>query len=138
MAIFRLKLEKTIVALDFSIFSLSKYNISCKNLSLNVAPKFPYLDNFGLELEKATVLWDFTSTLSNFSKHRIGYFRLEFQGLMSYLKSASSNLLTCKVSSKNKETLNLGPKKPYLAIFGLQFNSNYYQVLNQRPQIMKT
>ena len=50
---------------------------------------------------------------------------------MLYLKSASSNLFTCKVSSKNKKTLNLGPKIPYLGIFVLQFNKSYYEVFNQ-------
>ena len=45
---------------------------------------------------------------------------------MSHLKSASSNLLTCKVLSKNKKTSNLGSKIPYLGIFGLQFNKNCY------------
>ena len=57
---------------------------------------------------------------------------------MSYLKLASSNLLTCNVSSKNKKTLNLGPKIPYLGIFGLQFNRNYYQIFNQYSRIWKT
>ena len=65
----------------------------------------------------------------------IGYFRLEFQKLMSSWKSVSSNLLTCKVSSKNKETLDLGPKISYLGIFGLQFIKNYYQIFNQHPRI---
>ena len=57
---------------------------------------------------------------------------------MSYLKSASSNLLTCNVSSKNKKTLNLGPKVPHLGIFELQFNKNYYQVFNQYSRIFET
>ena len=57
---------------------------------------------------------------------------------MSYLKSASSNLLTCNVSSKNKKTLNLGLKIPYLGIFGLQFNKNYYQTFNQYSRICET
>ena len=57
---------------------------------------------------------------------------------MSNLKSASSNLLTCKVSSKNKKILNLGPKIPYLGIFGLQFNKNYYQIFNQHIRICET
>ena len=57
---------------------------------------------------------------------------------MSYLKLASSNLLTCNVSSKNKKTLNLGPKIPYLGIFGLQFNKNYYQIFNQYSRICET
>ena len=54
---------------------------------------------------------------------------------MSNLKSVSSNLSTCKVSSKNKKFLNLGPKIPYLGIFGLQFNKNYYQIFNQYARI---
>ena len=32
----------------------------------------------------------------------------------------------------------MGPKIPYLGIFGLQFNKNYYQVFNQRTRIRKT
>ena len=48
---------------------------------------------------------------------------------MSYLKSASSNLLTCKVSFKNRKILNLGPKIPYLNV------ENYYKIFHQHPQI---
>ena len=69
LAIFRLKLEKTIVMLNFSTFNLSKRNISCKKKTfLNVGPKLFYLGTFGLELEKVTVLWFFTSVSSNFFK----------------------------------------------------------------------
>ena len=57
---------------------------------------------------------------------------------MSYLKSASSNLLTHKVSSKNQNPLNLGPKVHYLGIFGLQFCKNYYRIFNQHPRICDT
>ena len=31
-----------------------------------------------------------------------------------------------------------GPKKPYLGIFGLQFNKDYYQIFNQHPRICET
>ena len=114
-----------------------------------------YLGIFWLELEKATPLWFFyISTLEFFqTKLRlnikilkfgtkialIGYFGLEFQKV-SNLKSVSSisNLLTCKVSSKNKNFLNLVPKIPYLGIFGLQFNKNYCQFFNQHTQICET
>ena len=41
---------------------------------------------------------------------------------MLHLKSASSNLVTCKVSSKNKKPLNLGAKIPYLGISARQSN----------------
>ena len=56
---------------------------------------------------------------------------------MSYLKSATSNLLKCNVPSKNKKTLNLAPEIPYLGIFGLQFNKNYDEIFNQHPWIVK-
>ena len=71
MAISRQELEKTIVMLDFSTLSLSKRNISWKKMFLNVGPRLSYLDIFGLELGKATVLWDFTSAPSNFPKGKI-------------------------------------------------------------------
>ena len=66
-----LELQKTTVLLDFSTFSLSKYNIPCKKAFLNKVPKLSYLGIFGLELEKATVLWYFTTAPSNLSKHKI-------------------------------------------------------------------
>ena len=127
LAIFRLELEKTIVMPDFSISSVCQNVIFlAKRNFLNEGSKLSYSGIFGLELEKATVLWYFISTSSNFSKHKIstknkilkfgtktaliGYFRLEFPKLKSYLKSAFWNLFTCKASSKNKKTLNLGPK----------------------------
>ena len=64
----------------------------------------------------------------------IKYFGLEFQKAISYLKSASSNLLTCKVSFKNK-SFKLGSKILYLGLFGLQFNKNYYQIFDQHCRI---
>ena len=93
----------------------------------NVGPKLSYLGIFGLELEKATVLWYFTSLPSNFSKYKISpknknpqicnqnclkwvFWDGISKKLMPYLKSTFPNLLTCKVSSKNKKTLNLGLK----------------------------
>ena len=44
--------------------------------------------------------------------------------ILSYLKSAPSNWSNCKTLRKNKKCLNLGPKKPYLDIFGLEFKKN--------------
>ena len=61
-----------------------------------------------------------------------------FKKLMTYLKLASSNFLTCKLSSKNRKTLNLGPKTPYLGIVGLQPNKNYYQIVNLHHRIYET
>ena len=57
---------------------------------------------------------------------------------MSYLKSASLNLLTCNLSFKSKKVLNLGPKILYLGSFGLQFNKDYYQIFNQHLRICET
>ena len=68
----------------------------------------------------------------------MGVLGWNFKKLMSNLKSASSNLLTYKDSSKNKKNLNLGPKIPYSGIFGLQFNKNYYQIFNQHTQTCET
>ena len=52
---------------------------------------------------------------------------------MLYLKSASSNLVTFKVSSKNKKTLKLDPKLPYLDIY-----KENCQIFNQHPRICET
>ena len=57
---------------------------------------------------------------------------------MSSLKSESPNLLPCNVSSINNRFLNLGPKIPYLGIFGLQCNKGYYQIFNQHTRICET
>ena len=56
--------------------------------------KLPYLSTFGLEFKKK---------------------------LLSYLKSAPSDLSNWKISWKNKKSLTLGPKMPYVGIFGLEF-----------------
>ena len=95
LAIFRVKLENNIFMLHFSTFNLSKCNISCKKTFLNAGPKLFYLGTFGLELEKATVLWFFyisnlkffqTKFCSKIKILRFGtkivlirYFRLKFK-----------------------------------------------------------
>ena len=61
LAILRLGLAKTIAMIDCSIFNLPKFNISAKKKKINARPKLSYLGIFGLELEKATALWYFTS-----------------------------------------------------------------------------
>ena len=71
LAIFKPELKKTIVMLDCNTFTLQKCNISCKKTFLNRGPRLSYLGIFGLELKKATVLWYFTSTPSNFSNPKI-------------------------------------------------------------------
>ena len=58
---------------------------------------------------------------------------------MLNLKSASSNLLTCKVlPKKQKKFKKLGPKIPYSGIFGLQVSKTYYQNFNQHTRICET
>ena len=44
--------------------------------------------------------------------------------ILSYLKSASLNLSTCKILGKKQKCLNLVPKMPYLGIFGLEFENS--------------
>ena len=41
--------------------------------------------------------------------------------LLSYLKSAPSNVSICKISQKKQKCLNVGRKVPYLGIFGQEF-----------------
>ena len=49
------------------------------------------------------------------------YFWARISKLLSYLKLASSNLSNCIISGKKQKCLNLGPKMPYLSIFGIEF-----------------
>ena len=50
-----------------------------------------------------------------------GYFSARIKKrLLSYLKSAPSNLYICKILQKQK-WLNLGQKMPHLHIFGQEF-----------------
>ena len=39
---------------------------------------------------------------------------------------------------KQRKTVNLGPKIPYLGIFGQQFRKNYFQIFNQHRRICET
>ena len=41
--------------------------------------------------------------------------------ILPCFKSAPSNLSNCKILQKKQKCLNLGPKVPYLGIFGLKF-----------------
>ena len=51
-----------------------------------------------------------------------GIVEQEFQKkLFSYLKSASLKLSIGKISQKKQKCLNMGPKIPYLGIFGVEF-----------------
>ena len=130
--------------LNLSTFNLSKCNISCKKNFLKCRTKIVLFGYFRAGTRKSCGF--FKSAPSNFFKQNFAQNCLNwvlnlnwnYKKLMSDLKSASSNLLTCKVSSKNNRFLNLGPKIPYLGIFGMQFNKNYYQIFNQHTQICET
>ena len=50
--------------------------------------------------------------------------------LLEKIVSHLRKIVSQQVSSKNKKTLNLWPKVPYLGIFGLQFNKNIYRIFN--------
>ena len=110
VATFRQMFEKAIVRLDFSTFNLSKCNISCKKYFFKCRNKIVSFGYFwagtrNTRFQTKRKILEFMTRIV-----LIVYFRLDLQKSMSNLKPASSNLLTCKVSSKNKKTLDLGPK----------------------------
>ena len=140
--------------LDFSTFNLSKCNISCKKNFFKCRTKYVLFGYFwaGTRKSYCTEVF-FTSAPSNLFKKNVvqkqnslnlglklsqlGILDWNFKKLMLNLKSAFSNLLTCKVSSKNKQFLNLGPKIPYLGIFGLQFTKAVIKFLISTLEFMK-
>ena len=123
-----------------------------KNL-LNVGLKLSYFGIFGQDLNKATVLWYFTSAPSNFSIHKtpfkikilkfgdkialIGYFGIEFQNTNVVFEISILEFVNMQSFIQKPKTLNLRPKilGIYLGIFRLQFKKDYYQILNQHLQI---
>ena len=142
--------------LNFSTFNLSKCNTSCKKKKtfLNVGPKLFYLGTFGLELEKATVLWFFyISTLKFFqtkfcSKIKIlrfgttivliGYFRLKFQKTNVEFEISILEFVNMQRFVQKQKKLNLGPKILHLGFIGLQFSKNHYQIFNQHTLLCET
>ena len=65
----------------------------------------------------------------------LGIFELEFlKKLLSYLKSAPSNLSNCKIFGKKLKRLSLGPKMAYLDIFGLEFENNIIMFETNTPK----
>ena len=133
MAIFWLELEKTIAMLDFSIFNLSKCNISSKKIFLNVGPKLFYLGIFGLELKKATILWFFyISTLKFFQSKfcpkikilkfetkivLIVYFELEFQKTNVEFEITILEFVNMQSFIQKQQIFKLGPKNTLLRYF---------------------
>ena len=113
-----------------------------------------YLGTFGLELEKATVLWFFyISTLKFFqtkfcSKIKIlrfgtkivliGYFRLTFQKTNVEFEISILKFVNIQSFVQKQKKLNWRPKIPYLGIFGLQVSKNNYQIFNQHTLLCET
>ena len=113
-----------------------------------------YLGIFGLELEKATMLWVFyISTLKSFQTKfcpkikllkfwtkivLIGYFGLEFQKANVEFEISTLEFVNMQSFIQKLKKINLGPKIVYLGIFGLQYNKNYYQISNQHTWICET
>ena len=50
----------------------------------------------------------------------LGIFGLELENNIVIFE-ISANLSNCKISRKKQKYLNLGPKMPYMSIFGLEF-----------------
>ena len=57
-----------------------------------------------------------------------------FRKVLSHLKTAPSNLPSCKILRK-KNCLTWGPKMTYFQIFGLGFQNNSCHIWNQHPHI---
>ena len=55
--------------------------------------------------------------------------------ILSYLKSAPSNLSNCKISRKNKKKLKFGIKNTLFGYFWARISKNYCHIWNQLPQI---
>ena len=93
LRILGLQFESTIVIFEISVLEfVLLQSLVQKQKSLNLVPKMPYFDFLGWNLKI----------------------------ILSYLKSAPSNLSNCKISRKNK-MLKFGTKNVYLRIFGLEF-----------------
>ena len=117
-----------------------------KKTFLNAGPKLFYLGTFGLELEKATVLWFFyisnlkifqTKFCSKIKILRFGtkivlirYFRLKFQKTRVEFEISILKFVNTQSFVQKQKKINLGPKIPHLGIFGLQFSKNDYQIFN--------
>ena len=139
MAIFRLELEKTIVTLDFSIFNLSKCNISCKKKKIRCRIKNCFIWVFLVWKSKKQLycgilnqqpqIFANTKFRSKIKTLKFGtkivlieYFGLEFQKANVVFEISIKIVNTQSFIQKQKKTLGL----KYLGIFWLQFNKNYY------------
>ena len=121
-------LEKANVMLNFSTFNLSKYNISSRKKT--EGPKLFSLDIFGLELEKATVLWFFYISTYKFFQIKfcpkikilkfgtkivlIGYFGMDFQKLLNFSILEFVNMQSFIQKQRN---FKLGTKNTLLRYF---------------------
>ena len=64
-------MKKLLLCLTLALSICQNVIFLARKTFLHVGRKLPYLGIFVLELEEATVLWYFTSTPSNHSKHKI-------------------------------------------------------------------
>ena len=89
---------------------------------LNLNPKIIQKRHFWFQVWKFIVLHKILlMTYSKMLAVFLVFLDWNLKTILSYLKSAPSNLSNCKTLRKNKKCLNLGPKEPYLDIFGLEF-----------------
>ena len=103
----RKNFKNAIVIFEISTPKFASFrNFKNKQKCLNFAPKMPY--------------WVFLTKNTVF---RYLWIRIK-KKLLSYLKSAPSNLSTSKFSRKKQKYLTLRSKMPDLYIFGLEFEHN--------------
>ena len=135
--------------LNFSTFNLSKYNISSRKKT--EGPKLFSLDIFGLELEKATVLWFFYISTYKFFQIKfcpkikilkfgtkivlIGYFGMDFQKLLNFSILEFVNMQSFIQKQRN---FKLGTKNTLLRYFWTEIYKNYFQIFNQHNLICET
>ena len=68
-----------------------------------------------------------------------GYFGLESQKANVEFEISIFEFVNKQSFIQKRKIFKIGSKKlPYLGIFGLQFNKNYYQTLNQHIRICET
>ena len=135
---------------DFTTFNLSKCDISCKKLFKiqdQICLIWVFLGQNSEKLLYCDILHQHPQIFRNAKfcpKLKIvkfgtkialiGYFGLELQEPNVVFEISILEF----VNMQHFIQKHLGPKIPYLGIFGLQFNKNYYQIFNQYSRICET
>ena len=117
----------------------SKWKVLRRNQKSQIWNKHALSEYFRFKFEKANFIYEINSlefiqlpkieqNNDDNSNNENGYFwgssvflGQNFEKLLSYLKSAHSNLSNCWISPKKKKCLNLGPKISYLGVSGEEF-----------------